>query len=71
MTTLTRGGAALAAWLVKHGVSHEDLALRLETHQTTVSRLIRGQVGPTLRVAHSIETITEIPTEWWEEPVRK
>lgn len=56
----------LARYLSESGLSQETAAVRLGCHQTYVSRLLRGEQGPRLRVAHAIRDLT---SDWAEGPI--
>lgn len=48
----------LAEWMRERGMSDEDLAAQVGTTRATISRLRRGKLVPTLRLAAAIKSAT-------------
>lgn len=62
---MTQGGSLLKKWLEGERRSQGWLADQLGTHQTNVSRWIRGEFPPPIAAAISIRGITGIEVEEW------
>ncbi|MAW99548.1 MAG: hypothetical protein CMN72_07845 [Sphingomonas sp.] len=60
----------LDSYLKNEGISDADFALIIDRDRTTVSRLRRGRVRPTIELAHLIETQTRgaVPIRSWIQP---
>lgn len=65
---MTQGGSLLKKWLDEERRSQGWLAEQLGTHQTNVSRWIRGEFPPPIAMAVSIRDITQIDVEEWARP---
>jgi transcriptional regulator with XRE-family HTH domain len=63
------GADLLRAWLDRHGLKQNDLAVRVGTTQATISKLIKGSARPGLALAGRIETATRYPDEAARAPV--
>lgn len=57
----------LALYMQRHGLDDADIASRIGKDRSTVNRIRRGEVRPTLDVAAMIETHTdgEVPMQAW------
>lgn len=64
----------LRAFLQWTGWSQQQLAVRLDVHQTSIGRLLSGARGPGVDVVHTIEKLTAEPREdgevWPDGPIR-
>ena len=62
--------SALSAWLVKSQMSQSGLARRVTAAPSHISRLLRGQRHPGLRLALAIERATggAVTVESWASP---
>lgn len=65
--TQRRGGELLRRWLEDERRSQEWIADQIGTHQTNVSRWIRGWDMP-LDMAIAIRKVTGIEVETWVQP---
>lgn len=57
----------LVGYLLKHQITQSEFARMIGTHQTTISRLCRGALVPTLWLAFAIEERTggDVPASYW------
>lgn len=67
MSTHTKGGELLRAWLKEERRTQEWLAEQLGTHQTTVSGWLLGR-EISLKFAVAIHKLTKIPVSTWTLP---
>lgn len=61
----------LAVWLNERGETLVEFGAKVGANNGTISRLVRGERGPSLHLALAIERETGIPVSSWAEPRRR